>query len=129
MGPQDGDETDDAEGGAGAENVVTSQPEAATAPGEKTNPVFAMPPPPAYAVDIPNDEKTEKTSLTSETKGDYGGTENQTQSSPSKTTTAAANATPTKTETTTVTINATTTTATTTTTTNASESTTIDMQS
>merc|ERR1719259_118621 len=118
---------DDAEGAGGTENVVTSQPEPTS--GEKTNPVFAMPPPPAYAVDIPNDEKTEKTSLTSETKGDYGGTENQTESSPSKTASAAANASPTKTETTTVTINATTTTTTTTTTTNASESTTIDMQS
>jgi len=118
LDPQDADAAD--EESRAAENVVTSQPESTS--GEKTNPVFAMPPPPAYAVsvDMPNDEKTEKTSLTSETKGDYGGTESQSQSSPSKE--AAATASPTKTETTatiavTATVN------------NASESTTIDMQS
>jgi len=118
LDPQDADGVDDESRAGGAENVVTSQPEPTS--GEKTNPVFAMPPPPAYAVtvDIPNDEKTEKTSLTSETKGDYGGTETQTQSSPSK---GSATASPTKTETT----------ATVTATTNASaaEATTIDMPS
>jgi len=124
LDPQD---VDGNEGEASAEGVVTSQPVTSQPEGnsgEKTNPVFAMPPPPAYAVsvDIPNEEKTEKTSLASDSKGDYGGTENSPLSSPSK---AAATASPTKTETTAPE----TTTTTTTTTTNAStaETTTIEM--
>lgn len=127
LDPQDAEGLEEEGRSGGEENVVTQQPEPTS--GEKTNPVFAMPPPPAYAVtvDIPSDEKTEKTSLTSETKGgdyaDYGGTENQTLSSPSKdVAAAAATASPTKAETT-----AATTITTTATTTN--ESTTIDMQS
>lgn len=99
LDPQDADGVDEEAHGGEEEDVVTSQPEPTSGGGEKTNPVFAMPPPPAYAVavDLPSDEKTEKTSLTSESKGDYGGTETQNESSPVK---EAAPASPTKTETT-----------------------------
>jgi len=113
MDPQTADATDEEAEGAETENVVTSQPGSTTTPEksvpvmampppEKSNPVFAMPPPPNYSVtvDIGADDKTEKTSLTSETKGDYGGTENLTLSSPTK---GAAPSSPSKTETTPIT--------------------------
>lgn len=96
------------EEGAEGENVVTSQPGStstptqsapvmAMPPPEKSNPVIAMPPPPEYSVtvDIANDDKTEKTSLTSDSKDEYGGTDNQTISTPTK----AAQSSPSKTET------------------------------
>lgn len=135
MDPQTADATDEEVDGAEPVNVVTSQPGStsptdkpvpvmampppeksntvfAMPPPEKSNSVFAMPPPPTYsAVNMASDENTEKTSLTSDTKGDYGGTENQTLSTPTK---SAAPSSPSKTETTTPIMKTTTTSATTT---------------